>query len=112
MEIREEQQDTVTIVTPVGRLDSASAPALDERLAAMVAGGARRVVVDFSQVEYISSAGLRVMLVLAKKLKDGHGALALCGMLDTVREVFNLAGFLRLFTIEAARSAAVTRVTA
>lgn len=112
MEIREEQQDAVTVVTPIGRLDSTTSPTLDERLAAIVAGGARRLVIDFSQVDYISSAGLRVMLVLAKKLKDGHGALALCGMPDPVREVFSLAGFLRLFAVETARPAAVTRVTA
>lgn len=111
MEIREEQQDTVTVVAPIGRLDSTTSTALDERLASIVAGGARRIVVDFAQVEYISSAGLRVMLVLAKKLRDGRGALALCGMGDTVREVFSLAGFLPLFTIEASRPAALTRLT-
>ena len=112
MDIREEQHGEVTIVALVGRLDSTTSTALEQHLAALVARGARRVVVDFSGVEYISSAGLRVLLVLAKKLRDTHGTLALCGMGDAVREVFSLAGFLRLFTVEEARAAAVTRVTA
>ena len=59
-----------------------------------------RLVVDFSGVEYISSAGLRVMLILAKRVREQRGALALCGLGDSVRHVFDLAGFLPLFAVE------------
>ena len=110
MEIREERQQGVAVVAPVGRVDSTTSAALEQRLMALIAGGERRLVVDFARVDYISSAGLRVMLGLAKKTRDTGGALALCAMGDLVREVFGLAGFLPLFTIEPERGAAVARV--
>jgi anti-anti-sigma factor len=100
----------VTVDAPVGRVDSTTSAALDQRLASLIAAGERRLVVDFGGVDYISSAGLRVMLTLAKKSRDHGGRLALCGMGDLVREVFSLAGFLSLFTIEPGRAAAVARV--
>ena len=110
MDIAEIRESGVAVVAPAGRIDSTTSPQLEQRLVALVAGGERRVVVDFSRVEYISSAGLRVMLALAKRLKDSRGALALCAMGDPVRQVFDLAGFMPLFAVEASRDAAVKRV--
>jgi hypothetical protein len=63
-----------------------------------------------SGVEYISSAGLRVMLALAKKMKDARGHVALCAMGEPVKMVFSLAGFLPLFAVDGTRDAAVARV--
>jgi stage II sporulation protein AA (anti-sigma F factor antagonist) len=110
MTIQEDRQDGVVIVAPIGRVDSTTSAALDKRLLALVAAGERRLVVDFAGVDYISSAGLRVLLTLAKKLKDAPGSLALCAMGDSVREVFSLAGFMPLFAVEPTRAAAVTRL--
>jgi len=110
VEIREDHEHGVAVVAPVGRVDSTTSAALDQRLTRLITGGERRIVVDFAGVDYISSAGLRVMLTLAKKTRDTGGALALCGMGDLVREVFGLAGFLPLFAIEPGRDAAVARV--
>jgi anti-anti-sigma factor len=112
MKIEEDRRDGVAVVAPVGRVDSTTSSALERHLSGLVGCGERRIVVDFASVDYISSAGLRVMLGLAKKTREQRGALALCGMGDTVREVFGLAGFLPLFTIESTREAAVARVTA
>jgi len=63
-------------------------------------------------VEYISSAGLRVLLMLAKKLQGTGGRLVLCAMPESVRLVFELAGFLPIFEIEDTRQAAVSRLGA
>ncbi|MFK8252755.1 STAS domain-containing protein [Ancylobacter terrae] len=97
------------VVTPVRRLDSASSPAFEEEINARLAGGARDLVIDFSGVDYISSAGLRVILVAGKKLKAAGGRLALAGLRDNCREVFEISGFVALFpvfdTVEAARAA-------
>ncbi len=98
------------IVAPVGRVDSTTSDRLEQYLAAAVAAGERKMVVDFAGVEYISSAGLRVMLALAKRMKDARGQVALCGMGDAVRTVFSLAGFLPLFAVDGTRDAAVARV--
>lgn len=110
MTIQEDRQQGVVIVAPIGRVDSTTSAALDKHLVALVAAGERRLVVDFAGVDYISSAGLRVMLTLAKRMKDAPGALALCGMGDSVREVFGLAGFMPLFAVEQSRDGAMARV--
>lgn len=112
MEITEARERGVAIVAPAGRIDSTTSDRLEQHLVALVKSGARRVVVDMSGVEYISSAGLRVMLALAKRIKDVRGALAICALSDPVKTVFSLAGFLPLFVVDATRDAAVTRVAA
>ena len=98
------------IVIPAGRLDSTSSPSFDQQVAALVSAGERRIVVDFTEVEYISSAGLRVLLLLAKQLRLDQGRLALCGLGERVKQVFELAGFLPLFRIAATRAAAVDQI--
>ena len=99
MQIAEARRDGVVAVVPAGRIDTTTAPALERHLNALVAGGARRVVVDFSRVDYISSAGLRVMLLMARRMKESNGRLAVCAFPEPVRQVFQLAGFLPLFTV-------------
>ena len=98
------------VVAPSGRVDSTTSSRLERHLFMLLADGERRMVVDFARVEYISSAGLRVMLVLARRMKDAHGGLALCAMAAPVRHVFELAGFMPLFAVDATREAAVQRV--
>ena len=110
MQIAETRENGAVVVAPTGRVDSTTSDQLERHLSALVASGERRIVVDFSHVEYISSAGLRVMLVLAKRMKDARGAVALCAMGDPVRHVFELAGFMPLFAVDGSRDAAVRRV--
>lgn len=110
MQIAETRENGAVVVAPSGRVDSTTSDQLERHLSALVTSGVRRIVVDFSRVEYISSAGLRVMLVLAKRMKDAKGAVALCAMGDPVRQVFELAGFLPLFAVDGSRDAAIRRV--
>ena len=110
MTINEEREHGVVVISPVGRVDSTTSPRLDQCLAGLGAAGEARVVVDFSGVDYISSAGLRVMLSLAKRTKDLKGHVALFAMSDSVRQVFELAGFMPLFAVTATREDAVRRV--
>ena len=110
MTISETREDGAVIVAPAGRIDSTTFSQLEQHLTALAAEGQHRVVIDFSGVDYISSAGLRVMLSLAKRIKDAKGRVALCGMNDSVRQVFQLAGFLALFDVHGPRADAVQRV--
>ncbi len=110
MEIVEDKVRGVTVRAPIGRVDSTNAPALEQALFAAVKAGERQIVLDFAGVDYISSAGLRVLLLMARRMKEEKGAWALCALGDPVRQVFELTGFLPLFTIEATRSAAIARV--
>ena len=65
------------------------------------------MVLDLARLDYISSAGLRVVLLLAKKLKQAGGALALCDIQPSVREVFEISGFLAILTVCDTRAQAV-----
>jgi anti-anti-sigma factor len=109
MEIAQVALGGSLVVAPVGRLDSTTSESLERALSAALDGGTRRMVVDFGDVTYISSVGLRVLLVVAKRLRTGRGTLVLCSLGDAVRQVFDLAGFLPLFIVEPTRELAVKR---
>ena len=106
MRIDQSTHDGVTVVAPSGRIDTTTSGALDDALRQAVDQGARNLLVDLGEVEYISSAGLRVFLILAKRMRDLGGRLVLCGLGQPVRQVFQLAGFLPLFTIATTRARA------
>jgi stage II sporulation protein AA (anti-sigma F factor antagonist) len=110
MQIAEERVDGVVAVAPAGRIDTTTAPLLEAHLIALLTAGERRLVVDFSGVDYISSAGLRVLLLLARRVQQADGRLGLCAMGEAVRQVFQLAGFLPLFTVCDSREAAVQQI--
>ena len=112
MTIEEVEDRGVVVIAPAGRVDSTTSDELDRRLRAVLDRKAPRVVVDLGQVEYISSAGLRVLLALAKRMREQKGALALASLGDAVRQVFELAGFLPLFTVAATRADAVAVTSA
>lgn len=111
MNIQQIDRDGVTIVAPSGRIDTTTSGLLEEAFRRSVDAGARSLLVDLEQVDYISSAGLRVFLVLAKRMRDLQGRLVLCGMTGPVRQVFQLAGFLPLFRVERSQDAALSSFT-
>ncbi len=89
----------VSVLRPVGRLDSGTAPELVDLVLAVFKKGVRKVVFDLSRLDYISSAGLRVILMAGKMLRKDLGRVVLVGLNETVREVFATSGFLALFPI-------------
>ena len=111
MNITEGRRGEVLVVRPEGRIDTNTSDELDRALAGRVDGGARRLVVDMSGTDYISSAGLRVLLLAAKRLKGVSGLLVLGGMNPSVRQIFELAGFVAIFAIEPDVDRAVARAT-
>jgi anti-anti-sigma factor len=99
MEITTRTEQDVTVVVLVGHLDSNTSPEAQAALDAILAGGVAKVVIDFRALDYISSAGLRVLLGTAKRLKQESGALRLFGLNETVREVFEISGFATILTV-------------
>ena len=110
MRIGEEKDGRALVIAPEGRVDSVSSGELERLVVSRIDAGETRVVLDLSAVEYISSAGLRVMLLAAKRLKEPPAGLVLCGMGPSVRTVLELAGFLPLFAVEARREQALARL--
>jgi anti-anti-sigma factor len=111
MDFAQEQAGEVVVVRLKGRLDSSSAQSAEESFAGVLAGGAERLAVDLSEIEYISSAGLRVLLVVAKKLGQVNGKVVLFGLGPRVQEVFAISGFDRIFAIQEDAAAAVAAAT-
>ncbi|MBX3486266.1 STAS domain-containing protein [Phenylobacterium sp.] len=99
MQIGEETRGDILVVTPSGRLDSGSAGVLEAVLPARAQAHAK-VVLTLADVPYVSSAGLRVLLIGAKAAKAQGHRLVLTGLSDSVREVFDISGFSTIFAIE------------
>ena len=83
---------------PIGRLDTTTAPELESELEASLCG-VKKLVLDFKDVAYVSSAGLRVILK-AQKLMSRNGNMKVIGVNSTVMEVFEITGFTDILTIE------------
>ncbi len=93
MDITTREDSGATVVELGGALDTGTAPDAGKKLDELIEGGATKVVVDMTHVDYVSSAGLRVLLASAKRLRKAGGNLAVCGLNETVQEVFDMSGF-------------------
>lgn len=96
MEINVEQQGRVTIVRPVGFVDAVTAGALGDALSAQMQAGNSCLVVDLEQVDYMSSAGLRVLLASLKSSRREGGDLRLADAKSEVSQVLEMSGFNKL----------------
>lgn len=99
MKIQAQTFDRVLVLHVSGRLDSTSSPDLERSLTDSLDSGAINLIFDLSDLDYISSAGLRVVLLAAKRLRTVQGRMVLVGMRDVVQEVFEMSGFLALFAV-------------
>ena len=111
MEIETETLGGTAVIRPQGRVDSNSARELEEALLPRF-DEAAPVLVDFSGLSYISSAGLRVLLLAARRSKATGVPLGLCGMSEPVAEVFTISGFAKLFRIWPDTDAALAELSA
>lgn len=109
LDIQDTESAGARVLQLSGRLDTNTSTALDRHCAERV-GLDARVAVDLAGVDYVSSAGLRVFLMLAKKLQKGGGKLVLCGLAPAVREVFDIAGFSRILDLADGREAALAKL--
>jgi serine/threonine-protein kinase RsbW len=109
MNITTRARNDVTVVAFAGNLDSNTSPEAQQALDAVLAGGGKKIVVDFSALDYISSAGLRVLLGTAKRLSGVGGALRLFGLNETVREVLEISGFSTILALYPSEDQALDR---
>ena len=107
MQISTRTRGDATIVAIAGSLDSNTSAEAQQALDAVLAGGSRKLAVDFSALDYISSAGLRVLLGAAKQLRASGGSLRTFGLNDSVREVFDISGFSTILSVYPAESDAM-----
>ncbi len=93
MELTTQDSGGVTIVGFEGKLDTNTSPDAEVHLKKTLDDGAKKILVDFSRLDFVSSAGLRVLLSTAKRLESSGGALRICGLNETVSEIFEISGF-------------------
>lgn len=98
MEIKKTQNGNDLIVSLEGRLDTTTAPRLEEEIRLSI-GDVRNLIFDFEKLDYISSAGLRVLLA-TQKIMNKQGSMVIRNVNETVMEVFSVTGFVDILTIE------------
>ena len=102
--------DNLQVIRPRGRLDSNNSPALERQALDVIDGGARRLLIDFVDLQYISSAGLRAALAVAKRMNAAGGKLALCSLNPQIAEVFEISGVNTILDIHPSAESATARL--
>jgi anti-sigma B factor antagonist len=99
MKINTREENDVKIVLFEGDLDTISSPKAEAHLNDLRASGTQKILLNFEQLEFISSAGLRVLLITAQELKISGGGLRVCNLNQEVKEIFDISGFSTLLMV-------------
>ncbi len=112
MEIQKEQVGDVHVVTAKGRLDGIYSTAFAKEVGELIGGASSKILIDFTDIDFVSSAGLRAVLLLMKKAKASGGVFALCGVNEQVREVLGIGGFADMFSVHPGRAEGLAALNA
>ena len=107
MKIRTNREGGILIVSAEGRVDGANAREFDDALQAAISESDSALIMDLEALSYISSAGLRVLLLVAKKFQKRDGKLVVCSLSSSIKEVFEISGFDQIIPLHASRSEAL-----
>ena len=107
MEISTSESGDVRVLSFEGNLDTNTSPDAENEINGLIDGGAQKLLVNFEKLDYISSAGLRVLLATAKKLKASGGDLKICCLNQTVQEVFDISGFATILSVASSEEEAL-----
>jgi anti-sigma B factor antagonist len=99
MEITQKEEKGVISISIKGRLDADSAPEAEKVVKEALAGPTNRVLFNLGDLEYLSSAGLRVLLSATKEMRRRDGKIVLCSLNEFVKEIFEVSGFQSLIPI-------------
>jgi anti-sigma B factor antagonist len=110
MEITERKTADIVTLSLSGKLDTTTAKAFEEKILGQIESGYRRFVIDLAQLDYVSSAGLRVFVLAGRRLSRANGKMVLCGLKDPVKEVFDIAGFSSIFSVYGSHDEAITNL--
>ena len=111
MELRTDRDGGVLVARIDGRVDSVNAREFQDAFHAMIDECDRAVVLDLGRLTHISSAGLRVILLVATALREQNGKLTVCSLSGAVREVFKISGFDKIIPIHGTESEAIAALT-
>ena len=106
IEIRESQG--IQVVAFEGNLDTNTSPEAESKINELIDDGKQKLLVNFEQLNFISSAGLRVLLATVKKLNASGGELRICSLNATVQEVFDISGFITILSVKSTEEEALS----
>ena len=106
MEINLKTVEQITVVEIIGDIDGKTAPLVQEQISPLIQAGCK-IVLDMTQVDYMSSAGLRLMLTIHRQVSGSKGQVILTGISEEIQENMSATGFLDFFTIQDTVNAAV-----
>lgn len=107
MDIFEEKKGKATVFSLKGRLDSASSSEVENKIIDSIENGSKDVVLDFSSLDYISSAGIRVLVHCHKEVEKKHGHIFLAAVPKPIENVLYITGFLPYFKVFDSQSQAI-----
>lgn len=93
VDVKEEKKGDVLVLKFKGRLDAISSPAAEKKVFESINNGQTKLLLDFTGVDYLSSAGMRMLLSITKKLKALSGKLVVCSITTNVMDVLKMSGF-------------------
>ncbi len=111
MGISTEREGATLIAKTEGRVDGANAREFQDALEEAIDPADRAVILDLENLSYISSAGLRVILLTAKTLRKQDASLSVCSLSEPIRQVFEISGFDKIIPIHASQAEAVAAVS-
>ncbi len=112
MDIKTSKQGDVAIIEPLGSIDTRASIDFEREVVALLQGGTRLIAIDFTKVDLITSSGIRILVMLTKRLGSSGGRLALYGVNNTVKTVFDISGLTDRFPIASSQKEAVAQLTA
>lgn len=110
MEVQSSSQDAVAIIEPSGVIDTRASITFEQSIVDLLEAGRRQFAVDFTRVDVITSAGIRVLVMLAQRLSGIDGALVLFALQGDVLKVFDIAGLMSQFRIVTTREEALQQL--
>ncbi len=108
MAINAEREGDTLVAKAEGRIDGTNARQFQDDLDSVIEEGDRAVILNFQDLMYISSAGIRVVLMTAKTLQRREARFALCSLSEPVREIFEVSGFDKIIPIHASQDEAIS----
>lgn len=108
MEVQSRKEGGGVVVSLVGRLDAVTTPEFEPQVRSLIEGGETRMILDLERLDYISSAGLRGLLMTARLLQAKGGQIRFANVTGNVKSVFDMSGFATMFPIEGSVAAALS----
>jgi len=107
VEIQTRDTNDIKVVDLIGKLDTNTSPDAEKHLNGLLKEGVKKILVNLEKLDYISSAGLRVLLSTNKQLQNTSGLLRICNLNEVVKEIFDISGFSSIFNVFVTESEAL-----